>query len=460
MRTKLVFLSLAVACVNTTCRPKDSPAQMVVWTPQQGPPPAVFSSPQFAAPERTLLIHGEILRFAKQHWGVAAVEGGSSQTIEGLDGKIKYGKAKFQISPEVKPKFSETELNSLHQRRFEFLAELFRRNILPKKSKVLSEPEVIVWPDRSRVAKCYGIDVLNTEKLSVERYLISKNFRVLKKTRVSTEFDSEALVYTIENSNQLKDVLLKNLIEGPAVQSTDIAVNSQAPQPATEKDAPWKFDIDDPRFDQVQAFYFVRLGIGFYARKVDFTIPTTVQVETSEGYPDKVNAAFTYSNQIRIGSGDGVTYKNLAKDPSVVIHELGHVVTWVIAHLPTQYEGGSINEGFADFFAASYLNDPCMGRLSYVPGPCTRNLTDFIPYPSKNGGLYHDSQIVSGTLWRIRNLLGAERTQKLALQTLERLGPATALTEFSAALRLATAEGKAEEIAAVNAVLSSYQWPQ
>lgn len=452
--------AVATGASLSACKSREKPTHTVVWTQSAGAPPATFSSNQFATPERTLLSQGELVTFSKQYWGLAAVEGGSLLTIEDASGKLLYGKAKFETSPDLRPSIPDSELKLLDQNRSQFLESLKNKNILPRKWKLLSQPEVVIHITPSRPVACYAIDVLNPTRHSVERYLISPKFKILESDEISSDFDAPAWIFTLESATQIQEVWLKSLIDGPAVQSTVLQVLSQAPNPASQKDSPWRFPSDDPRFDQVQAYYFLTLGIEHFAKDLGFTIPMQVQAETYESYPDKVNAAFTYDNQIRIGYGDGVAYKGLARDPSVVIHELGHVVTGVIAHLPTQKEGGSINEAFADFFSASYLNDPKMGNLSNLKAPYTRNLEDFIPFASKNGGLYHDSQIVSGTLWQIRSALGASTTQKLAMRTLARLGPATSLLEFPPALRLAATDLAPDQIGAINGILKKYGWPE
>src|SRR5690606_11323605 len=109
------------------------------------------------------------------------------------------------------------------------------------------------------------------------------------------------------------------------------------------------------------------------------------------------NIAYYYNGNIRLGAGDGVTYKNIHRDPSIVMHEASHAFIQSIGQLSTESEGGSLNEAFADFFTALILDHPKMAEFAYIPGPYKRSLDNNTNATSFNGGLYHDSLVVSGT---------------------------------------------------------------
>jgi Zn-dependent metalloprotease len=178
------------------------------------------------------------------------------------------------------------------------------------------------------------------------------------------------------------------------------------------------------------------------------------------GYPEKTNGAFAHGNKIWLGRGDDKEFKLLAQDPSVVLHELGHVIINQLSRLPTQGEGGSLNEGFADYLAATQIESSKIGSAAYLPAPFMRNLDNAVLFTQKTGGLYHDSLIVSGTLWTLRTKLGAKVVDQLAIKTLTRLGPSKQLSDFSYAITLA-AENRlnAEQLVILKDVLKARQWP-
>lgn len=153
------------------------------------------------------------------------------------------------------------------------------------------------------------------------------------------------------------------------------------------------------------------------------------------GAPDKTNAAFYYQNKIRLGKGDERTYSNIPQDPSIVIHESVHAVIDAIAGLPFEGEGGSLNEGFADFFTALQINSPHMGGVAYLKGPYRRSIENSLSVAERTGALYHDSGIISGTLWELRKVLGVSQARELASLTLNRMHYYSGFDEFGEELK-------------------------
>ncbi len=147
------------------------------------------------------------------------------------------------------------------------------------------------------------------------------------------------------------------------------------------------------------------------------------------------------------------------RDPSVVTHEVAHAVIEQVSHLSTEGEGGSLNEAFADYFAASILENPKMGEVSYVEGPFRRDIDNDATLPGRNGGLYHDSLIVSGTLWSLRQALGPAEGQAVAFKTLARLNADSNLMDFKAQLAQVLASGPGpEQKRKAQAVLTARGW--
>jgi len=189
-------------------------------------------------------------------------------------------------------------------------------------------------------------------------------------------------------------------------------------------------------------------------------LPYRLTVEVNDGgVSPGENTAYFFESMIHLGAGDGKTYKTIARDPSIVAHETSHAFIESITPLPTQGEGGSLNEAFADFFATTILSNPRLGEVAYVPGPYKRTLEVSTSYSERNGGLYHDSQIVSGTLWSLRPILGPEKTFDLALKTLSRLSAQAELKDFPQAMQYALGQGFTEDEAAkINQLLKLRGW--
>ncbi|WP_413558927.1 hypothetical protein [Bdellovibrio sp. HCB209] len=283
------------------------------------------------------------------------------------------------------------------------------------------------------------------------------NFLQIQKVqRVGSHFqDTLAWVFPKgSRKRELQEVVLSGLYANPTLANTRLMVNSQNTSKIVSVMEPLKFNNKDPRFDQVQAFYFLDESLSWFDSMLGFKIPFVLQAEVQVGFPEKTNSAFYYQGKIRLGAGDDEVYSHLAQDPSVVVHESVHALVDSIAGLPFEGEGGSLNEGFADFFTAAQLNNPNMGEASYLKGPFRRSVVNAVSLADKNGGLYHDSGIISGVLWDLKEQLGSPKGIRIAALTLARLVPGSDFKDFGASLRLVIdSELAAGELQAARALL-------
>ncbi len=126
-----------------------------------------------------------------------------------------------------------------------------------------------------------------------------------------------------------------------------------------------------------------------------------------------------------IGGNGPLICEPLSLDRSIIQHEYGHGINDAIVPLSWPYSGtiANLDEGFADYWACTVSNDPCVGKFS-VSGCGTRCDTtakfpdNVLPDPHLGG------QIISGAFWDLREVLGASFSDILAVNTL-RLAPTT-----------------------------------
>jgi hypothetical protein len=249
---------------------------------------------------------------------------------------------------------------------------------------------------------------------------------------ISMHFEAPAWVYTLKNLDTVQEVMLPRLISlarGELRGSTHIVKNI-APHTLSTQDLPFRYPPEDPRFDQIQTYYWVDQALQYGFNIFQIKNFKRIEVHTFFGFPEVINAAFAFQNQIRMGRGDGVSFRYLAQDPSIMIHEVGHALLNQIVNLPTQGEGGSLNEAFADYFSATVINSPKMGSRSFLKGPYERSLNQKRSYKELSHRLYEDSLVISSALWEIETLLGKNKTNELFIQTLVQLGPAEKIQEF------------------------------
>ncbi len=177
------------------------------------------------------------------------------------------------------------------------------------------------------------------------------------------------------------------------------------------------------KFDQVQVFYFSQQALRWIDNKLKIKLSSDVDIQVHAGAPEKTNIFFYYDHRVRLGSGDDELYARIPQDPSIVEHETFHAVIDQMCRLPFQGEGGSINEGLADTLTVFHLGQPNLGEVAFLKGPFKRTVENKSKFIDRNGGLYHDSLILSGLMWELRNKIGQEKTLSLTYNLLLKLGP-------------------------------------
>ena len=129
---------------------------------------------------------------------------------------------------------------------------------------------------------------------------------------------------------------------------------------------------------------------------------------------------FTY------GSSNPANYTDADYDGGVIFHEYAHGVSRRLLGAGTTTsclngtQSGALGEGWSDYFAASYFNDPVMGAyvtLDPLKG-IRRNSYERYPYTYEDLGnhgfeVHNDGEIWAATLWDMRSTLGTEATDRL-----------------------------------------------
>lgn len=179
---------------------------------------------------------------------------------------------------------------------------------------------------------------------------------------------------------------------------------------------------DEAHFDMIQAYFFTSRALNWVKQKYGFDL-NQLKIRTQVGYPQKSNVAFYYGREVRLGSGDDETFSKIAWDPTIVVHEAMHAVIEALTGMPFSGEPGSLQEALADTLTALHLGTPNMGESSYVNGPYQRTLDSMTKLSEKNGKKYHDSLILSGTLWAIHNEAGEDAALDLTGHLLAKLVP-------------------------------------
>lgn len=259
--------------------------------------------------------------------------------------------------------------------------------------------------------------------------------------------------------SQIQEVLLQRLLGDRTLTSDRVKVTTESDQRALSDDQnQFQYLVEDLRFTQAQAFFYVSQALDWFETHFSFKLPFMLEVETQKGFPEKTNTAFYYQHKVRLGDGDGVSFAQIPLDPSIVIHESLHAVIDAMTSLPFDEEGGSLNEGLADFFTAVQLKNPRLGEIAYKKAAYKRTIENDLKWSDKNGGLYHDSGIVSGLLWAFYKDLDPKKALEIAWQILLRLHPGSDFAGFKEELLAVLEKQDAETQKKAQAILKTRGW--
>jgi subtilisin family serine protease len=120
--------------------------------------------------------------------------------------------------------------------------------------------------------------------------------------------------------------------------------------------------------------------------------------------------------------------ENTALLSDVIYHEYAHGVVDHVITVPFPYKGetGNLNEAWVDYFAVSENGNSCIGEGFFKQGKkCLRDCKNTNIWPKDYADEPHTgSPIVCGALWDLREILGKQSTDKLAIAAI-RLQPTT-----------------------------------
>lgn len=348
-----------------------------------------------------------------------------------------------------------------------FRGALLLRELWPdfRRARAYTEAhvEIVLDPFTHAYQPVWTLDFLVENETAVKRARLDEQGRIHSIEQVSVSLlDGQATVFPDGPIySELSTQVLSGLSGDGSLASPGLRVLSSLDAQPRAPTLDFSYPLEDPRFEPVQAYFYVDRALRWFAQTLGAAPRGQIEVKTQVGpNSGRSNAAFYYSGKIFLGSGDGVIYRDMVRDPSILFHEAAHSIIDLTAGLPAQGDGGALNEGFADFFAACISGSPNMGEASYLRGAYVRTLNHSLrAYVDFGEGVYRNGSIVGATLWDIRSLIGTDVTARLALRTLARLGPGARLPDFPIALADATSEFlSAADAAQIASILRKRGW--
>lgn len=386
-------------------------------------------------PAQTLLKGvGEFVSRESQTIQGAKIAGTWKQTILRPSGEVAYEAGAVDDSAPL----HQEELQGLQSQLADALQYSMQSLAELKSAGKIFPPVLEVRRDSQEKWEPYWrVEYLSPRADKLLYLFIGKDGQVLERGQLDWDgVDGRAYAYPKgEKYSEPQEVKLFDLNSSGTVSGRILNVVSELGLTVWSPEFNFFFAKDDRRFDLGQAYYTIDQGYRWLKSHLGIELNHPIEVRLHVGNNGVSNAAFYHSNTIYLGSGDGELYRNMLRDPTVLIHESIHAVIDAYAGLPSQGEGGGFNEGFADLFTALILDNPRMGDSSYIPAPYRRTLENQLQaYKDFAPGVYQNGTVVASTFWDMKNNFGNELTAKLAFRTLVRLGSGAKFDDFPDAL--------------------------
>ncbi len=225
-------------------------------------------------------------------------------------------------------------------------------------------------------------------------------------------------------------------------------------------DHTWSYGGSDTHADEVNLYYHVNKIHDYYATTLGFS-GMNYPIRALSHMGDYDDPIYTDAGNAFYDSTDGNIYfgeatpsygvNDTAKSADVIYHEYTHGVCDHILDLPYVVQPGAMSEGYADYFAASFTNDPDVGNWVFTDPSEVRNVEygtasheptgnmtfasqeirnsvndatptadwwgldetvapSFVSDPdvyNDGGWVHHNSMVFSGFLWDVRSALQA-----------------------------------------------------
>ncbi|MDP2924820.1 MAG: LamG-like jellyroll fold domain-containing protein [Nanoarchaeota archaeon] len=234
---------------------------------------------------------------------------------------------------------------------------------------------------------------------------------------------------TDQNGNYSLDIGNNNEItselKGPYVivdNKAQAKASSRITIPPYQTDINWSLYDNSYKKEESNVFYHTNRIHDFFAKgDAPFNINgLDYQMEANVEVSGTCNAFATGDSINFYQPGGGCEALSLSSD--VIYHEYTHNVVFILApRLSSVYSGhtGNMNEGYADYYACSLNNQTCLSDNFVYDYSCLRNCENTKKFPEDYGNEPHyAAEIISGSLWDTRKLIGQEKTDTLALVAL------------------------------------------
>lgn len=428
--------------------------------PASDAPPASVGLGPLVPGQNILRAKGELIEIGRQRIGGSEIDETWTQTVFTHAGRVLYaaGSVIDDLPKDAwisKLKQLEGERDSVVKRAEEISPD-YRR------ASRRFTPDLRLRKSGGQLEAYWRIEFVNRQEDRPLFIELSEKGVLLKQGEIEHPgADGRAYAFPLgPKFSPLSEVPLYDLSGDGTLSGRNMHVESALGLEVKMPDLRFFFAETDRRLDLAQVYFSIQQSARWMKEKLgaEFRAPLTVRLHV--GDKGVSNAAFYHQNVIYLGTGDGVRYRDITRDPSIIIHESVHALVDAYAGLPSDGEGGSFNEGFADLFTALILKNPRMGESSYLGGPFRRTLENNLKaYKDFQPGVYQNGSIIAGTFWDLRKVIDDDKLAALAFKTLVRLGKGGKFADFVPAFtNAAAAVLSAEEVIKVMELVKERGW--
>ena len=238
-------------------------------------------------------------------------------------------------------------------------------------------------------------------------------------------------------------VTLQGLV-GNGFLDGEFASSSRTKRRVSDPGNTFVFDRSNDGFSETMGYYYIDYAER-YIQSLGFTNVNNRQQVFAVNRLKVDNSFYSpQSKEISYGLG-GV---DDTEDAEVILHEYGHSIQDdQVPDFGRSLEGGSMGEGFGDYWGASVgaqfsggFQDTCLAEwdatsYSSTNPPCLRRLDGTKHYPEDvEGEVHRDGEIWSAALWQIRGAIGATNADRAIIAAHFLLSPTASFNEGANAL--------------------------
>lgn len=318
----------------------------------------------------------------------------------------------------------------------EVVARALRTSIKETTFKVAE----ILLPTPDEFQPCYQVKVFTWKPFGTWYGFVGTDHRLLALYNVASAAVGEANGYAVSPlRGPLTRLRLDDLAELRYLSSGHSEVWHHGRKRVSSKDGTFLFSNDASEFDQPQLYYSLTTCRTALAAVAGAELANTVFREKpfnptvgTVHVPEAVNNAFYSPLNSELFFGDielDPERRYTSRSLDIVLHEYGHGVSDAICRLGRtrpHTESRAMSEGYSDYFAATFLDNPVIGDYFVNAPQGFRNCANNKRFPRGYAGEEHDvGEIWAGFLWTLRNepSMGKGIADALVLQSLSYLGP-------------------------------------